>query len=872
MKRTATAALAAAIFAGLSGVALAHEDAPKNPESSQGTLETVVVSAPSYCEEEGDAAAAKMAAGNIFLRDVLKQGMPTQFPPGVSDCLDQWFDVSSRSAADLKVECEMLYSPRGSMQMRSEAVRYGKAHHLTAKTPLGAPTPQDSTAPLPTLGCGKIDGFLSDLESEAKRLAPKILAQQAAEARKQEKAEEQIPNAFSIKKSPGSVNAAGADSVTPIKASMSSLADTTSYVMVPEQDAGDMYLAGAEKETVCLPPAQGGKCWKLALKVVSSVGAADQAGVGKVGDNYIAVVDYTNPEHITQVTFPDVVCNPAGSSPCNSFDLSGEGKKYKFSLGRDDDGGLTIFRADSGPATRPPKKKGFWGGIENLFNDVKYDVASMLHGTTLTPVAYTSTAQLYMDRNDEIQNRPTAQVTLGGQKFNIISQGGPRGCLLFFAVGADGGPMTTNDGEYPGYKPNMMACVNQAEPDGVPQMISGPQCLGSFPHGDQRDTYSIQWLPHSAGGIGSDYKINKIPEGTGACAPPDPAGSKPDKPSGPASNPGTNPTPASNNQCQSGEVLQGKTGKCCPSGEQLSADEKQCVTPDSGQNQCEYNLNGENASGNAKMKVRDLGDGYALYLGTYDAGQGTKLYQSYVCDESRMIQVPGVVSGNVQSKNGEISITAYNLGYDGSVSPKDFADMTPFPAASDVAKKGFPEDFVKLKDGHDLEFSKYNQGSNAQMSKAQIYNLPEDDFGTSAPKKALLSQNVASSIVAIDPLRNEVSEIDVYPRGGSVTAAVRNAINNQLQNMDKDQAAALQNDKNGVLKDSLGLLPSDASVEIHFVSGQNASQATGCSPAVTASYSAKGKTVSKTLVDYQFGKPAVTLSPFMARCEPKSKP
>ncbi|MDE2314100.1 MAG: hypothetical protein KGL04_07990 [Elusimicrobia bacterium] len=441
------------------------------------------------------------------------------------------------------------------------------------------------------------------------------------------------------------------------KIQMSSFADTTSYLMVPEQDASDMYLDGAEKETVCVSPAEGGKCWKLALKVVSSVGAGKAGAV--VGENYIAVVDYTNPGHIAQVTFPaGVACDPGGSSSggsrCNSFDLGGGGKKYKFNLGVGQDGGITIFRADTGPLTRPPKEKGFWGGLVNLFNDVKYGVAGMFHGTTLTPVAYTSTAQLYLDRNDEVQNRPATQITLDGQKFNIVSQGGPRGCLLFFAVGAGGSLLEGPDEETPGYKPNMMACINHAEGLGMTAMDSGPQCLGTFARGNDVKGYSIQWMPQSAS-VGSDFQILRLPTPQ---SPPcsvggvDESSTTANGSSGqnPGTTPGGKPTPGSGGD--SGDLV-----KQCDAGSKDNG-----FDPKEG-----YTLHGDSETLRlyAKPVSTPEGEDYAS-LACYADGKNPRLFP-----------LGGLVTDfNPSAPGGGVEMTAIQtLQYHGGVPVSDLADL-----------------------------------------------------------------------------------------------------------------------------------------------------------------------------------------------------
>jgi len=621
------------------------------------------------------------------------------------------------------------------------------------------------------------------------------------------------------------------------------------YLDVPSQDAQDMYLEGAEKETVQWPETEGGGERKLAIKVISSVlGAAENnMAAGTVMQNYIAVVDYTDPQDIFQKTF----LAASGSHDFYLDDRDPEHMKYHFKLDVGQDGGIVLSRVDTKPSV---KKKGFLGKIENF-------VGGLLHGKTATPVVYTSVAQLYVDRDDEIQNRPAAQISLNvenyAQNFNVISQGGPRGCLLFFAMANDGRTILEGpDGEAPGYKPNLMACVNHAEGGGMTAMESGPQCLGTFARGSESQSYSIQWMPQSAS-AGNDFQIVQLSKSNDPpCNVPPPK-----KPSG-STTPGGKPAPGTPGNKPAPPDSNGK----CPSGTELQGDK--CVPLNSAQNECNYNLNGKDASGNDKMEVGDMDDGYALYVGPQTLplknGYTIKAYQSYICNGGSLVQIPGIVYG-FQSGGDEMSVSAYGAQYSGGVSPQDFADMTVSASKNDKANKHFSENFINLKSGQSLEFSPY-------MHADQIYNFPAGDFGPSAPQKALLSQNAANSIETIDPVRKDVIELDVYPRGGDVAAAVKRAIDNHLQKADPEKVGALQRDEDGVLEKQLSKLPADAVVEIHLQGGQTASGATGCSPAVGASYSSGGKQVDKTIVDYKFssvsGGQNVTLSPFMARCEP----
>ncbi|HVA65748.1 MAG TPA: hypothetical protein VNK24_02335 [Elusimicrobiota bacterium] len=936
MKRIA-AALAAAVALGLSGAAFAQGGAPAGPLPSagggkpecssvedRGRASLVLLADVFQADVKGwSDGVTKAPSCPRSIANPIGDCIGWVPPPGANvgstveqQCLQRW--VSAHSSADdaaLLAECEVSNGASARQTMLSAAKRLSQEQEWSVAVfgrmmdgtigGTGQGLPAQLSEGQYQQACEPILAIVDNLGGKAKAIATRMAADEkkaaAQKAAKEKEDAERVKEGIckwvenagwnqrmsstanmpryslvcaSPKKGGGKMprhapgngnsrhNGKGTTSNTaPVPsaaqpAQMSSFADTTSYLMVPSQDAGDMYLDGAEKEKVCWPETEGGGCRLLALKVVSSVGAKDQANVGKVQGNYISIVDYTDPNDIFQQTFPAV----SGSHDFYLDDRDSQHLKYHFKIDIDQDGGITLSRVDTKPLT---KKKGFWGSIENFFG-------GLLHGETATPVAYTSAAQLYSDRNDEIKNRPATQITLGGQKFHIISQGGPHGCLLFFAVGSDGSLLAGPNDEAPGYKPDLMACVNHVGGDGMSEMIGGPQCLGTYPNsGDLEKSYSIEWEPQSAS-AGTNFKIIPLaaPQ-TGACQPPQPKGdgTKPDdkKPDGPQT-----PTQPANGKCASGEVLQG--GQCCPSGTALQGD--QCVQPDSGQNQCEFKLNGENASDNDKIKVKDLSDGYSLYV----KGNG-QYYSSYICKGGALFDVLGLVDGGFgQSANGEIGVTVVNAQSDSGVKPQSLADIT-IHSGKDAAEQTMPEYYARTQDGQSLQvfndFPLVAKITFIQNTKSgmTIYNLPSDVLtGVAAPKGQAALGDKANSIEMVDPGSKAVAELDVYPHGGSVEAAVKNAVDNYLKNADQEKVTALRSDENGILEKQLSKIPGDAIVEI-YLQGRSVSGATGCSPAVGASYSEGGKQVDKTLVDYEFahasGGRSVTLVPFMARCEPK---
>lgn len=232
----------------------------------------------------------------------------------------------------------------------------------------------------------------------------------------------------------------------------------------------DLYITGSETTPFTWPD---GTVSTLALRLLSTVHRDSTLGA-----DYIAVIDIVPGSGVYQQTFR---MQPMHRQ---QFYLRTPGnlhQRYRFMISIGGDGGITLYRGQG-------RKEA---------------------------IAYSSTAQLILDREDQVQKDAAAQVQLDGQPFSVLGQGGPFACLLFFATSPDGQTLLRNPlGAYPAEVPNMMACIRHVGGGGGLQPaenVTSVQCLGEYGTGSARNAFTIQ--PVSGG----TFEVRTINPGTPPC-------------------------------------------------------------------------------------------------------------------------------------------------------------------------------------------------------------------------------------------------------------------------------------------------------------------------------------------------------------------
>ncbi|MHB2025312.1 MAG: hypothetical protein ACYCPQ_01540 [Elusimicrobiota bacterium] len=681
----------------------------------------------------------------------------------VDNCVNEW--VSDSNNADGVKAFEDLCAAPGPKKLLAKAKEYAAAHFTDAKgnrgIPQGLPPAHelaDSSNEMPLTNCAWDEGILQFLSEQARQETPSsaqsAAAQQqaAAKGKNIQKSVERQTRGWNKSPEGGiDVGGAGGNQKSGSSSSVQTQASLDSADLnISSLDSNDLYLNGAVLENICWPASEGGGCRKLALKIVSTTNAQGGAQL-----NYVDIVDYTDPNNIFQRIF----ALAPGSQDFYLDSRDPQHMKYHFNLGINADGGMTLSRVD---AKSSKERGGFLGKIAGMFDN-------LFHETTATPVAYTSAAELYVKRNDEILNKPAAEVVLNGQSFNVIGQGGPQGCLLFFAVSPGGQSLMQGpDGELGGEKPNLMACVNSNAGDGTQQMTSGPHCLGTFKRGNTAKSYSIKWMPQESQ-VGNNFRINEIPANSGVCAVPDVAGSSTTA----QGSPGSGPT-SGGGQSGGGQKGGGSNG----------------------QSSCGYTGIGD--------KIGGLGDtGYEIYSERATSSKKEPLdsYASYLCKDKGLLWVPGLVykTGGAQ---GEMNIDMISPQYNAEVSSGDLGQLS----ASAIAphsdgKTG--SDFALTVGGASLEIA------NLYDSGRMIYHVPAGAFKAGAIASQSTLGHEADAVSVVEPDNADiVVELIVFPRGG--VGAVDRAVDLYLGTVDSNRVAALK----GGLKSLLSKVPLNAKTHV----------------------------------------------------------
>ena len=232
----------------------------------------------------------------------------------------------------------------------------------------------------------------------------------------------------------------------------------------------DLYITGSETLPFTWPD---GTVSTLALRLISSVHRDST-----LGSDYIAAIDVVPGSGAYQQTF---LMQPMHKQQFYLRNPENQHQRYRFMISIGSDGGITLYRGQ---------------GRKNA-------------------ITYTSTSQLIIDREDQVQKDAAAQVELDGQPFSVLGQGGPMACLLFFATSQGGEELQSGPhGEVPGEVPNMMACIRRVGGGGGLQPaenITSVQCLGEYDTASARNAFTIQALN------GGSFEVRTVNPGTPPC-------------------------------------------------------------------------------------------------------------------------------------------------------------------------------------------------------------------------------------------------------------------------------------------------------------------------------------------------------------------